>query len=149
MLSTSRPLDMAAIALAVALGALAILQWRAAESFGANAVSTTGEVVSLREAKRVLLDPEAEVFATVQFTTPGGDVVRAELSTSVQALGIEPRPTVGTVLPIAYDPTATPSVRYGTSTGAGGALVLALLAVGALFAPALLRQSSLRSAGGG
>ncbi|MEM9380218.1 MAG: DUF3592 domain-containing protein [Planctomycetota bacterium] len=143
----SRPLDAAAVALAAALGLLAFGQWRASSSFGRDAVATTAEVVELRTAARALLDPEAAVFATVELETAEGQTVRAELPSSVQSLGLDPRTLEGARIPIRYDPSDASTVRYAERSGGEAALVLALLAGGALFAPMILRQSALRNAG--
>ncbi|MEM9800202.1 MAG: DUF3592 domain-containing protein [Planctomycetota bacterium] len=144
MLSLSRPLDAMAIALAVALGVLAFTQWRESSQFSADAVATTGRVVEVRTAKKVLLDAQAEVFATVEFRVEDGATVRSEIPTSVHRLGIERHGLEGRVLPISYDPASPMRVRYGQSPGSESALVLLLLAVGALFAPTALRSSALR-----
>lgn len=149
MLSISRPLDAAAIALAAALGLLAFGQWRAASSFGRDAVTTTARVVELRTAARALLDPEAAVFATVELETAEGLVLRAELPSSVQSLGLDPETLEGEQIPVSYDPADAATIRYAGRTGAGAALVLALLAGGALLAPMILRQSALRNAAAG
>jgi len=89
MLSLSRPLDAMAIALAVALGVLAFTQWRESSRFSADAVATTGRVVEVRTAKKVLLDAQAEAFVTVEFRAEDGATVRAEIPTSLHRLGIE------------------------------------------------------------
>ena len=149
MLSRSRPLDMAALAMAVSIGVLAVMQWRASASFHAGSIAIDARVVELRAAKKSMLDPAAEVFALVEFETPGGDIVRAELPSSVQSLGLDPSTVVGTTIAVAYDPAAVRRVRYGGRTGLESALVLALLAVGALFAPLIFRRMSLHGGGGG
>ena len=141
---------MAAAAMALAIGFLALIQWRAAASFGADAIEIDARVVGLRTGKKTLIDPEAEIFAMVEFEVAGGSIVRAELPTSVQSLGLDPATIEGTVLGVSYDPSAAgSSVRYGGRTGAEGALVLALLAIGALFVPRVLRQMTLHGGGGG
>lgn len=162
MLSPKRPMDVAAAGLAVALGAIAFMQWRSAEGFVQNAVTVNGTVVELRTAKKVLFDAEAEIYATVEFLpegtagdqyTGGGAVNlpmrRAELPTPVQRLQLNPNGLVGMRVPIRYDPANPASVRYGNAKGHQGAMALALLAVGALFIPIVLRRSSLAAGGGG
>jgi hypothetical protein len=149
VLSPSRPLDMVAVALAVALGLLSFTQWREAERFSADAVATTGRVVEVRTEKKVLLDAQAAAYATVEFETREGDTVRSEIPTAVQQLGLDPESVEGAELPISYDPAAPSRVRYGRSSGTESAVVLLLLAVGALFAPLALRSSALRRLAGG
>ncbi len=152
MLSPKRPMDVAAACLAVALGAIAFMQWRASKGFARDAISVNATVVELRTAKRVLFDAEAEIFATVEFVpSPGtsdGPPHRAELSTPIQKLGLSPAGLEGTRVPIQFDPQNPDNVRYGQSDGHEGALVLALLAIGALFIPIVLRRSSLAAGGG-
>jgi hypothetical protein len=140
---------MAAVAMALAIGFLALIQWRAAASFGTDAIEIDARVVGLRTAKKTLIDPEAEIFAMVEFEVASGDIVRAELPTSIQTLGLDPTTLEGTTLGVSYDPSAASSVRYGGRTGAESALVLALLAIGALFVPRILRQMTLHGGGGG
>jgi len=159
MLSPKRPLDVAAAGLAVALGAIAFMQWRSANSFARDAVAVNATVVETRTAKRVVFDAEAEVYATVEFVAPAepegegdapeGTTYRAELVTAVRKLGLSPEGLEGTIVPILFDPENPESVRYGSSKGYEGALTLALLALGALFIPIALRRSSLSAGGGG
>lgn len=156
MLSRKRPMDVAAAGLAVALGAIAFMQWRSAEGFVRNAVAVNGTVVELRTAKKVIFDAEAEVYATVEFSLEGpagGDpaedspIRRAELPTPVRRLALNPTGLEGTLIPIRYDAANPANVRYGNAKGHEGALALALLAVGALFIPIALRRSSLSGGG--
>lgn len=149
MFSLQRPLDLAALTMAALLAGLALLQWQSASSFTASARVAEARVVELRTAKKVLLESEADVFATVEFLPDGAeDVVRAELPTTVQNLGLEPEGLVGTLVSVRYDPAAPRIVRYGAASGAEGALPLAFLAAFALFIPTILRRSSLASGGG-
>ena len=109
-------MDLAALALAALLAGLALLQWQSASSFSEAAEVAEARVVELRTAKKVILEAEADVFATVEFVPEGGsESVRAELPTTVQNLGLEPEGLVGTVVSVRYDPAAPRVVRYGAA----------------------------------
>lgn len=153
MLDPKRPLDLVAIAFAALLAGLAILQWREARTFGADSVTAQATVVELRTAKKQLLDARADVFATVEFTPEANagenaEAVRAELPTAIAQLGLEEEGLVGTLIGIRYDPTRPTHLRYGAARGDEGAYILALLALGALFAPFVLRRATLTESGG-
>lgn len=148
MLDPKRIQDLAALVFALGLGALALIQWRAGETFVEDAVLTQAEVVSTRTAKQNILEPIADVFVTVTFTAAGGEVVEAELPRSTSAMGLRPDPAEGSPLTVRYDPRDPSSVRYGEADDQRSALVLALLAVGALFVPGILRRASMTPGGG-
>lgn len=149
MLNPQRPMDLAALALAALLAGLALLQWQSASSFSDAAEVAEARVVELRTAKKVILEAEADVFATVEFVPEGAsESVRAELPTTVQNLGLEPEGLVGTLVSVRYDPAAPRVVRYGAASGAEGAIPLAALALFALFVPTIMRRSILASGGG-
>ena len=152
MLKLNSAADIAAAAFAVALGLLAFGQYRASTAFADGAIRATAQVVDLRTEKRAVLDAQAETFAQVEFAPSGSEPsITSELPTPIRALGLDAETAIGKTLPIYYDPKNPASVRHGgAARGAGGALVLLALAVGALFIPSILRRSSLaRMATGG
>lgn len=149
ILSWKRPIDLLAIAFAVALALIAFAQWRASKGFVAGAVQTTGTVTEIRIGTRVLLDAQTDSFATVEFTSGSDETMTAELPTPIRTLGLQPENLVGTVIPLRYDPEDPRRVRYGNSKGSEGAAILAALALGALLIPFALRKSAMASVGGG
>lgn len=148
MLSFRRPIDAVFIAIGALLGALALVQWRDSDDFADNARQVTATVASLRETKKQVLDAAPETYAKVEFSTGGGDVVRTELPDPFRSSAAPP-PSEGSALTIWYDPREPTTARLDRGAGREGVLVLLALAVGALFAPAILRRSLNGSAGGG
>ncbi len=148
MLSFRRPIDSVFVAVAALLGALAFGQWRRSSDFADHALQATANVVSLRETKKQILDAAPETYAKVEFTTDGGAIVRAELPDPFRS-SAAPAPEEGSSLTIWYDPREPTTARLQRGAGREGVLVLLALAVGALFAPAILRRSLSGSAGGG
>lgn len=137
-------MDLLAIALAAALAALALLQWRGAARFAGDARTATATVVELRRTKKTFLEGRADVYATVEFRPEGAEgSVRAELPTPLRTLGLADEGLEGTSVVVQYDPSDPRRVRFGASDAPSGALVLVALALGALFVPAILRRSSL------
>ncbi|MGB0330898.1 MAG: hypothetical protein ACPGPE_03660 [Planctomycetota bacterium] len=148
MISFRRPIDSVFVAVAALLGALAFGQWRKSSDFADHALQATATVVSVRETKKQILDAAPEIYARVEFTTDGGDVVRAELPDPFRA-SAAPAPREASSLIIWYDPREPTTARLQRGAGREGVLVLLVLAVGALFAPAVLQRSLSGSAGGG
>ncbi len=148
MLSFRRPIDAFFIAIGALLGALAFVQWRDSGDFADHARQVTATVASLRETKKQILDAAPETYAKVEFSTGGGDIVRTELPDPFRSSGAPP-PAVGSSLTIWYDQREPTTARLHRGAGREGVLVLLALAVGALFAPAILRRSLSGSAGGG
>lgn len=148
MLSSRRPIDAVFIAIGAMLAALAVVQWRDSDDFADHARQVTATVASLRETKKQLLDAAPETYAKVEFSTGAGDIVRTELPDPFRSSAAPP-PAVGSSLTIWYDPREPATARLHRGAGREGVFVLLALAVGALFAPAILRRSLSGSAGGG
>lgn len=147
MLSFRRPIDALFMALAALLTALAAVQWKENGDFAVAARQVDATVLEHRETRKQVLDAAADVYVRVEFRTEAGDVVRTDLPDPFRAGG-PPIPAVGSALPVWYDPRAPSTARLASDAGRDGALVLIALAVGALFAPAMLRRA-LRDGGGG
>ena len=147
MIDLRRPLDLAGVALALALALLGGLQLQRSAAFSSRAVATTATIVELETPKRGLLDAESDTIATIEFDVEG-ERQTATLAEPLAVTGLEPNGALGAKISIRYDPAHPSRAHYGTATGRPAALALFALALGALFAPMLLRRAQMASGSG-